>query len=116
MTPKLSATYIHNMTTILADVVSKPTGSMNYSIPAEPPTVHDLLMQKSDGTFYLAVWDERVPGTGTDNLNVDLGGPHASVTIYDPTAGIAAVQTLTNVSSIPLTLSDHPQILAISDP
>jgi hypothetical protein len=116
MTPKLSATYIHNMTTILADVVSRPTGSMNYSIPAEPPTVHDLLMQKSDGTFYLAVWDERVPGTGTDNLNVDLGGPHASVTIYDPTAGTAAVQTLTNVSSIPLTLSDHPQILAISNP
>ena len=84
-------------------------GSLNYSIPAEPTTVHDLLMQKS------GVWDERVPGTVTDNLTVNLGKPHASVNIYDPTIGTAAVQTLTNVSSIPLTLSDHPQILAISN-
>jgi hypothetical protein len=116
LTPKLSATYIHNMTTILADVVSKSPGSLNYSIPAAPPTVHDLLMQKSDGTFYLAVWDERVPGTGTDNITVTLGGSHASVKIYDPVIGTEAVQTLANISSIPLTLSDHPQILAISNP
>ncbi|PZR88612.1 MAG: hypothetical protein DLM68_07175 [Hyphomicrobiales bacterium] len=59
-TPKISATYIHNFTTILADTISKATGSLNYSIPSESATVHDLLMQKSDGTFYLAVWDERV--------------------------------------------------------
>ena len=103
------------MTTILADVASMSPGSLNYSIPAEPTTVHDLLMQKSNGTFYHAVWDERVPGTVTDNLTVNLGKPHASGKIYDPTIGTAAVQTLTNVSSIPLTLSDHPQILAISN-
>jgi hypothetical protein len=52
-----------------------------------------------NGTFYHAVWDERVPGTVTDNLTVNLGKPHASVKIYDPTIGTAAVQTLTNVSS-----------------
>jgi hypothetical protein len=114
LTPKKSATYFHNMTTILADIVSRPPGSLSYSIPAEPTTVHDLLMQKSDGTFYLAVWDERMPGTGADNLTVNLGGPYTSVKIYDPTMGTAAVRTLTNVSSIPLTLSDHPKILAIS--
>ena len=81
------------MTTILADVASMSPGSLNYSIPAEPTTVHDLLMQKSNGTFYHAVWDERVPGTVTDNLTVNLGKPHASVNIYDPRIGTAAVQS-----------------------
>ncbi len=116
-TPKLAGTYIHNMTTILADAVSNTPGSLNYSIPSEPVTVHDLLMQKSDGTFYLAVWDER-PATGsysgTDNVTVNLGGTYSSVKVYDPTVGTSVTQTLNNVSSVALTLSDHPLILAIS--
>jgi hypothetical protein len=49
-----------------------------------------------------------------DPVTVNLGGTHASVTVYDPTAGTTAVRTLSNVSSVGLTLSDHPLILAIS--
>jgi hypothetical protein len=112
-TPKLAATYIHNLTTILADNSSFTPGALNYSIPSEPATVHDLLLQKSNGTFYLAVWDERSAGI-MDPVTVNLGGTHASVTVYDPTAGTTAVRTLSNVSSVGLTLSDHPLILAIS--
>jgi hypothetical protein len=69
---------------------------------------------KSSGTFYLVVWDERAPGSGTDNVVINFCGHHASVNIYDPTVGTAVVKTLANVSSVPLTLTDHPQILAIS--
>jgi hypothetical protein len=49
-----------------------------------------------------------------DPVTVHLGGTHASVTVYDPTTGTTAVRTLSNVSSVGLTLSDHPLILAIS--
>src|SRR5262252_5415240 len=53
-TPKLSGTYIHNMTTILHDTTSSFTPiALNYSIPGELATVHDLLMQKSNGTYEL---------------------------------------------------------------
>jgi hypothetical protein len=47
-TPKLAATYIHNLTTILADTapIASP-GSLNYSIVAEPATVHDLLIKRA---------------------------------------------------------------------
>ncbi|MFC1716797.1 glycosyl hydrolase, partial [Candidatus Poribacteria bacterium] len=46
-TPRLAATYLHNLTTILADNSSIPTpGNLNYSIPSQPVTVHDLLLQK----------------------------------------------------------------------
>ena len=112
-TPKASATFIHNFTTILADTNSFSPSSLNYAIPLEPARVHDLLLQKSNGTYYLIVWDERANGV-VDNVTVKLAVAHSSVKVYDPTTGTGVTKTLSNVSSIPLTLSDHPLILAIS--
>lgn len=111
-TPRKAAHYLHNLTTILADSGSIPTpGKLNYSIPNQPETVHDLLLQKSDGTFELVVWGERV--SGSDNVTVNLGGTYASVKIYDPTVGTEATETLANVNSVALTLSDHPVVIEI---
>jgi hypothetical protein len=113
--PKLGATYIHNLTSILNDnaAVSSTPGALNYTIANEPGTVHDLLMQKSTGAFELAVWDERPTGEATDNVTVNLGGSHRTVNVYDVTTGTTAVQTLSNVSSVPLTLTDHPMIIEV---
>ncbi len=113
-TPKTSATDIHNLTTILQDTVSGTPGTMNYTIPSEPSTVHDLLLQKSNGTFYLVVWDEKFSTTGNDNVTVDLGATATTVQEYDPTVGTAVQTTLSGVNSVALTLKDHPIILAIS--
>jgi hypothetical protein len=110
-TPKLAATYIHNLTTILAD--NAPLGSpglVNYSIPNLPATVHVLLLQKSTGSFELVIWDERVGGSDTITLN--LGASFATVKIYDITTGATPVQTLSNASLVPLTLTDHALILS----
>jgi hypothetical protein len=110
---KPSAVYLHNMTTILADKSSAFTpGKVNYSIPAKPATVHDMLMQKSDGTFELAVWGERAKGS--DDVIVNLGAAYPSVKVYDPTVGVEPTQTLSNVNSVPLTLSDHPVIIELA--
>ena len=113
--PKLAATYIHNLTAILSDnrSVSPTPGVLNYSIPNEPATVHDLLLRKSTGAFELVVWDERPVGTATDHVTVNLGGSHTTVKIYDVTVGAAPVQTLANVSSVPLTMTDHPMIIEV---
>jgi len=113
-TPKASATAIHNMTTILADTTSGTTGSMSYSIPSQPSTVHDLLLQKSNGTYYLIVWDEKFSTSGSDSVTVNLGATAANVDEYDPTIASTVQTNLTNVSSVALTLKDHPIILAIS--
>jgi hypothetical protein len=110
-TPKLSGKYIHNMTTILADNVSNTPGSLNYSVPNEPATVHDLLLQKSNGTFELAVWDERAGSS--DAVTVNLGATYASINLYDPTMGTSPMVTLTNADSVPLTLSDHPVFIEL---
>ena len=71
-TPRKAAVYLHNLTTILADrgSLAKP-GQLNYSIAEQPATVHDMLLQKSDGTFELVVWGERLKGS--DDVTVHLG-------------------------------------------
>jgi hypothetical protein len=113
-TPKLAATYIHNLTTILADTapISSP-GSLNYSVINEPATVHDLLIQKSNGAFDLIVWDENV--RTNDNVRVNLGRAFATVDIYDVTVGTAPTQTFTNVGSVSLHLSDHAVIIEMKN-
>jgi hypothetical protein len=113
-TPKLAATYIHNLTTILADTRPVPSpGSLSYSITNQPSTVHDLLIQKSSGIFELVLWDENV--SGSDTIAVTLGSTHATVNIYDVTVGTEPVRTLRGVDSLPLTLSDHAMIIEIAD-
>ena len=110
--PKLSATYIHDMTSILADTKTLAApGRLDYAIAGEPATVHDLLLQKSSGTFELVVWDERA--TATDTVTVSLGKMRTTVNLYDVTTGTTPTKTLTNVASVPLTLSDHAVVIEV---
>jgi hypothetical protein len=111
--PRKAALYLHNLTTILADKgVMKNLGKLEYSIADQPATVHDMLLQHSDGTFQLVVWGERLKGE--DAVTVKLGAAFASVKVYDPTVGTDPVQTLTSVDAVKLSLSDHPFIIAVA--
>jgi hypothetical protein len=111
-TPKRSAVCLHNLTTILADGGgSSARASLNYSIPGEPATAHDLLLQKSDGEFELAVWGENASGSNT--FTVTLGATFATVRVYDPIVGTSATENLGNVASVAVTVSDHPVIIEI---
>jgi hypothetical protein len=111
-TPRKAALYLHNLTTILADDDhSFSPGSLNYSIPNQPSTVHDLLLQKSDGEFELVVWDERIKAW--DEVEVNLGRTFGRVVVYDPTVGASPVKELRNASLASLHLSSHPVILSL---
>lgn len=113
--PKLAATYIHNLTSILADTPGNAArGALAYSIPNQPATVHNLLMRKSSGAFELAVWGERTHGS--DSVVVDFASRHGAVKVYDVTSGTAPVQNLANVDHLTLTLSDHPLVVEIVPP
>jgi hypothetical protein len=114
-TPKLAATYIHNLTSVLAD--DRPIGSpghLNYSIVNQSATVHDLLLQKSSGAFELVIWDENV--RGNDSVTVNFGGTYGTINVFDVTVGTSPAQTLKNVGSIALTLNDHALIVEVSKP
>lgn len=109
-TPRKSAVYLHNLTTILADKPSsKKLSALKYFIANAPETVHDLLLQNSNGKFQLVVWNERVKGS--DAVTVNLGKKVSEVKVYDPTVGVTAMQKLKNTNSVKLVLTDHPVIL-----
>jgi hypothetical protein len=112
-TPRKAATYLHNLTTILADkdTPSNP-GELNYSITDQPATVHEMLLQKSDGTFQLVIWGERLKGS--DDVTIQLGAKCPKVVVYAPTKGTEPVQTLSNIDSLQLTMSNHPFVVAIT--
>jgi hypothetical protein len=111
-TPRKAAVYLHNLTTILADqgALAK-RGQLKYSIPEQPATVHDLLLQKSDGTLQLVIWGERLKGA--DEVTVNLGRTCPVLKVYDPTIGTEPLQTSAAVDSLKLTLSDHPLVVLI---
>jgi hypothetical protein len=111
--PKLAATYIHNLTSILVDrdAAAPPAGEFDYAIEKAPDTVHDLLLMKSSGIFELVIWGEQV--AGSNGITIRLGSRQRSVKVYDTTVGTDPVQTLTDVTEIPLTVSDHALILEI---
>jgi hypothetical protein len=112
--PKALAIYTHNLTTILRDYTSHfEAGAVTYSIQNAPGTVHDLLMQKSNGTYELAVWDDRRVGEGKDNVTLNLGSSYERVNIYDITMGTTPVKRLSKVRSVPLTLTDHALIVGL---
>jgi hypothetical protein len=111
--PRKAAMYLHNLTAILADRGSlREPGKLAYAIPREPTTVHDLVLQKSDGTFELVVWGERVKGS--DRVSIKLGSAHATVKVHDPTVGPTAIQVFRDVDSVSLVLADHPLILEMN--
>ena len=114
ITARKSASYLHNMTTILADSVRITSpGRLYYSIPNKPETTHCLLLQKSNGIFELVVWSERI--YGSDTITIDLGKNHDSVKIYDPTIGTNELVIKMNINLLVLTLSDHPLIIEIDN-
>ena len=111
--PRLAAVYLHNLTTVLADRSSaKSIGTLDYHIPNEPPTVHDLLLEKSDGTFDLVVWSELVAGANQVKVNFAMPVLHANV--YDTTVSIEPLQRLEHISALSLSLTDHPVVIEIS--
>jgi hypothetical protein len=111
-TPKLAATYIHNLTSVLADPIDIAfPDKLDYAIMNRPSTVHDLLLQKSNGTFELIVWGEQVEGSNA--ITINLGGTRSKVKIYDMTVGVTPIQTLVDAANVPLTLNDHAMVVEI---
>ena len=125
-TPKPAATAIHNLTSILADsgstAQSFTPGTLNYSIPTLPADGNSLLLEKSSGAFDIMVWAEPNnwdPTTNTEisvpavNTPVNLGATYQTVKVFDPLQGTSPIQTLNNVSSVNLSLTDHPLIVEV---
>lgn len=130
-TPKLAATSLHNLTKILADPSASSRsfalGSLAFTADGVPYdyTGNTMLLQKSDGTNVIAVWNEQQlwdPDTRTATeakhvpVTVSLPQTYATVTIVDPLVGTDPIQTLHGVSAVTLDLTDHPLLIVVPPP
>lgn len=126
-TPKLAATAIRSLMTVLRDTAANagsiPTESLNYSLSGLPRTGNTLLMQKSDGSFQLAIWAEpdiwdettrtAIPAPVVP-VSLTLRHPAASMRVYDPVTGTEPLATVRNTRTISVVISDRPVIVEVS--
>ncbi|MHC2674638.1 hypothetical protein ACVI1J_006801 [Bradyrhizobium diazoefficiens] len=127
-TPKLAATAIHNLTTILADDGTgghTPTASLNYTLDGLPASGNSMVLGKSNGAYELVVWAEpKIWNDATDteisnptsSVTVNLGSVHHLINVYDPLKGSSPIATYTDVSQIVVPITDHPLIIEIDAP
>lgn len=115
---------IANLLTLLADKGSGfSPGGLSYGLSGSTGNVHQILMEKQNGTFYLLLWVETAamnPGTlqsisvPTQTVQVTLGSQPSSLTQYHlGTDGSLASSTLTPSESVSLPLDGGVTILAI---
>lgn len=110
--PRKAALYLHNLTTILADKGKPgPAAKLDYTIEGRADTVHDLLLQHSDGRFQLVIWGEKLKGE--DKVTVRFGGKQKTITVVNPVAGTDSGLTVNDVDSVDLVMSNHPWILML---
>ncbi len=123
--PKPAFNAVANLIGTLTDSGASFTpANLAFNLEGANSTVHHILFQKSDGTFYLAVWieaasydfvkqqDLTVP---TQQVNLQLNASLASVkSIQWDATGAATTSSLAPSQSIPLTLSDKLQIIQLT--
>jgi hypothetical protein len=120
---KTPAVAMHNLTTILgAAGAGDAPGTLNYSLSGLPSTGHSLLLG-SASTYDLAIWNDVTiwdEASGTEisapaqTVTVNLGGTYSNVSVYDPMVGTGAIASYSNVSSLQVSLVDHPLIVQVS--
>jgi hypothetical protein len=124
--PKLAATAIHNLTAILQDTgpsANTASGSLTYALSGTPTTSHDMVFAKSNGKVDLVLWAEPVLWNQSTQSSVAATPSPVTVTfaqteslvkVYDPLLGSTPIATYANVSSIQVTLSDHPLVIEVT--
>ncbi len=124
-TPKLAATAIHNLTTILSDPSASSSftpGSLSYTVThLTAPFAKQLLLEKCNGTFDLVLWAEPQIYTTTeiaapvDKATVTFAQAEGAVSVFDPLSGTTPIATYTNVQQIQVNITDHPLIIEITN-
>ncbi len=116
-TPRPAATALHDLTTLLADTGSnaatfKP-GSLTYGLSGTQTGDSSVLIEKSDGSFWLSLWNETEAAGSPHTVTVNLAAPATTIVEYDPLTGTSSIANWSNVSSVQVSVPDHPVLLEI---
>jgi len=113
---KASYAAVQNLITILSDKGAAFTpGFFSYELSGTTTDVHELALQKRNGTYYLALWVAATGASSTsNNVTVTFAEPVSTVTQYTPVSSTTGTGlTLTN-NGVSLSVPDAPVILAVT--
>jgi hypothetical protein len=110
---------VGNLINILKDPGSGFTpGSLDYSLEGNAEKLRQVLLQKRDGSYYLALWRDasvwdpvnQVPlNPGSTPISIKFNQPVSEVQLYAPNKSSASQSSLVNPSG-PLTYAIGPQV------
>jgi len=128
---KPAAVAVHNLFALLGDAgaaaQSFTPAKLDYRLSGMPPASagrggQEALFQKSDGSFWLALWNEQVlndPKTNADiavppvPVTLTLGTVASSITVYDPLRGVAPIAAASGAAALAISLPAHPILVKI---
>ncbi|MFC0399812.1 calcium-binding protein [Paraburkholderia rhizosphaerae] len=128
--PKASARALRNFILILkandkVAVNESANGRMSFTLSGWPVSAQRMLMQKKDGRFVLAMWNEvpfwnRETGKPIDSpavkVPLEFGKTARVVNVYDPLAGTAPTVTQRNVAQMTIDVPDHVVLVEVTFP
>jgi hypothetical protein len=124
--PKPAYTAIQNVLSLLQDVNFGQPGKLNYTLTGQTQNVDQVLLQKSDGSFYLAIWlavqsaDPDDPSTTYNvapqsvilNTNTPIGA--ATTYVLDDGGTVTSTSTGLTNGSLSISVTDRVTIIALS--
>jgi trimeric autotransporter adhesin len=118
-TPKVGATAIQNLTTVLGYMGSGTGSTLKYKVSGLPSNGGSYFLASSNGSAVVTWIDATVynPTTNTDivapnySVKVNFGSTFGYVFVFDPMVGNQPIASYTGVSTVTITVSDHPLIV-----
>jgi hypothetical protein len=122
-TPRPAFYALKNMIDILKDPGQDfQTGTLDISMEGGAETVHHILLQKRDGTFYLVLWNEvksfdpvkkKDISVKEGKVKLTLNSPISQAALYLPLKSPSPVRKIANPKAISLSVPDHPLIVEL---
>jgi hypothetical protein len=114
-TPKPEGVALHNLMTLLEDggaaAATFSPKALAYEVTHSTGGDRSYLMQKSDGTFWIAMWNELLV---RHDVTVTLDTPAAKVRVFNPVVSAAPVQSLGNVNAVSVNMVGAPILIAVT--
>lgn len=115
-TPTPAGTALHDLTTLFTDTGANASTftatSLNYTISGTISGDNSLLFEKSDGSYWLSLWNEDETAGSPHNVTLNLPGS-SEVKVFDPLTGTTAISDVTGVTSVTISVPDHPVLVEI---
>jgi hypothetical protein len=124
--PRPAYTAIQSVLSLLKDAKFAQPGKLDYALSGQTQNVHHVLLQKSDGTFYLAVWlavqsaDPNNPSTAYDitpqDVTLSANTPIGAATTYviDDSGNLTPSSNQITNKSLSISVTDRITLVSLS--